>query len=201
MLRNICNLHLEKGLLNTYLDLVKTYPTIALTACIFLAPAVLCAADVVTSAPKADALVRAAQNYELASEAREETAESLLSIAREYRRTIVANESDRLKNMALAANEERKAGDLLLAAMQGYDKASAAWANASRELRIAGSKERSSELVSASAAATRLGTKACRRAAEAFEYSAEAFSVVDLVQMAVSSEKAAQLRELLASRI
>jgi hypothetical protein len=175
-----------------------TFSILMLTMSI-MTPAYATEADI--SAKKAEELIKAAQNYQVASEARTDTAEALLSLAREYRLMEYANETERQSRLKTAGNQERQAANLLVAACSGHDKTASALRKAAAEYSKASSPARAEEATRDAKAATSRGTAACRRAAEAYEFSSEAFSTIDLGQMAASSEKAAQMREKLASRI
>lgn len=149
----------------------------------------------------AEEFVKAAQNYEAAAKARFNTAEALLAIAREQRSLDHADEAERISHVRKAGHLERQAGELFFAASQGYDRASAVWAKAAAEYKSAGKPEKSSEMMKISSSISDVATLACKRAAEAYEYSAEAFSGIDAGQMAESSDSAANMREALARRL
>jgi hypothetical protein len=158
------------------------------------------AVDSATDGKKAEEFVRAAQNYQVAANARVETADALLEIAKEYRRKESADDAQRKVNVKNAGLQELRVGNLLTSAMSGYDKAATTWLRAASVHKKAGNSERSTELTAAAALASETGTAACQAAAEAFEFSAEAFSSIDLSKVASSSDKAAQMRERLANR-
>jgi len=150
---------------------------------------------------RAEEFAKAAQNYEVAANARVETADILLEFARELRSQEHADETERRKNMKSAGLRELQAGNLLASALSGYDKAAQAWTRAGSAYKKAGNQEKGNEMKSAFKIAQEAGTAACQVSAESFEFSAEAFSTIDLSRMAGSSDKAASMRERLANRI
>ena len=180
--------------------LTHTFAACLLVAITAFVPAAL-AVDSATDGKKAEEFVKAAKNYQVAANARVETADALLEIAKEYRRKESADDAQRHVNVKNAGLQEMRAGNLLTSAMSGYDKAAATWLRAASVHKKAGNSERSNELTASSTLARVAGTVACRTAAEAFEFSSEAFSSIDLTRMASSSDKAAQMRERLANRI
>lgn len=183
-----------------YYSLMNKLPfSILMLTLSIIMPAYATETDLSTN--KAEELIKAAQNYQVAAEARAETAEALLSLAREYRLMAHANETERKSRLKTAGNQERQAANLLVAVCSGHDKAASALRKASAEYSKASSPARAAEATRDATEATSMGTFACRRAAEAYEFASEAFSAIDLKQMAAASEKAAQMRENLASRI
>lgn len=164
-------------------------------------PAGAPAADTEAGNKRADELGRAARNYEVAADARAQTAEALLTLSRELRKKAHEDEKARTENLRKAGFYERQAGQLFFAACLGYEKAAAAWTRAAREHKQQKDQAGTELMKTAAEAATEGGTEACKRAAEAYEYSAEAFSDIDAGQMATSAEAAAKMRENLALRI
>jgi hypothetical protein len=150
---------------------------------------------------KGDELANAARNYEAAALARSETGETMLTIAREIRKKQPGTEKERLANLKTAGTYERQAGDLFLAACKSLDKATGAWSRALANYGKDASVSKSEELASAVKGSREAARDTCKRSAEAYEYSAEAFSQIDPGQMAISCEKAAEMREDLAARI
>lgn len=180
---------------------VKTNCTNTCVALFALCCSFLGTSTAIGEIEKADEFAKAAQNYEAAAMARSETGEALLTIARELRKKEASDERERRSNLRTAGTYERQAGELFFAACKSFDKATGAWAKALANSGKTAGISKSEELAAAVKCSREAARDTCRRAAESYEYSAEAFSDIDPGQMAISSEKAAEIREDLAARV
>lgn len=165
------------------------------------------AEDSETAKLKAEQLVKAAQNYLSSADIRFQKAQALMSESREYRKLEYSTEKERTSHMKTAGRKEFEAGHLYTVARGGlegdggYDKAAQVLSRASGEYKKAGNAEQADELARLAESTMATATRACELSAEAYEAAAEAFSSVDLNQMAAANEKAAKMREILSARL
>lgn len=144
------------------------------------------------------------QNYEAAANSQSEQAEYCLAIATDCRKKEYVYETERKANMFQAGSNERKAGELLVAALGNTDKASEAWQKASSEAGRLGNDDRELELRKLAQDLRNKAIEIAQKAASAFENAAEALNSSNgknLELSAQSSERAAQIRTQIASRL
>ena len=145
-----------------------------------------------------------AQNYENAANSQSEQAEFCLTTSTDYRKKEYIYETERKANMFQAGSNERKAGELLVAALANTDKASEAWQKASSEAGRTGNEEREMALKKLGQDLRNKAIDIAQKAASAFESASEAFNSSNgknLELSAQSSERAAQIRTQIVSRL
>jgi len=142
----------------------------------------------------------AALNYEWAAEAQEAAADASLNQARTLRVEPAENSAKSRRGRIQACNLEVRAADLLIAASGNLDNAARTWRQAATE----GGRESASYafFVTTSDAAAGKATMLLRSAVDLCEKAAVGLAAEDeLLSQAAANQKAAGIRERLATRL